>query len=187
MRTGRGLLYCIYWSFEVLPERKVSATYSLGRCNWSFFLSIEAIAKCLAISGPKRQSRASKSASTRSGRLLPLKWYLSSSCYQKQTMGILSSYSRFYLISYQSSIKKAHSMVFSFFSIPHILLGALPLNYWHLFSMFVCVRNLKAIGWKRGYIMWYADKSILTYFFEFINTTLQGVNGTWSSVSKLMS
>ena len=67
LRNGIGLLYCIYWIFEFLLSRKVSATHALGCCNWALSLILAAIDKCLASSGPKRQVIASTTPTTRAG------------------------------------------------------------------------------------------------------------------------
>ena len=53
-RTDGGILSCIFCIIEVLLAIKVAATYALGYCTWYLYLIIAVIAKCLAISGPKR-------------------------------------------------------------------------------------------------------------------------------------
>ena len=55
LRDIRGLLSCMYWIFEVLIERKFSAKYDSGICNWYLSLRILVIAKHLDKSGKKRQ------------------------------------------------------------------------------------------------------------------------------------
>ena len=37
VRTGRGLMSCISWIFEVFLERKVTVTYTLTCCCWSLY------------------------------------------------------------------------------------------------------------------------------------------------------
>ena len=81
------LLYIRY--FEFLLARKFAATYGLGSSNWSLYQRLVVIYKCLDSSG-------------QFGMWITLKWHLSSSFTQQQTMGILSLYSSIYLISEQS-------------------------------------------------------------------------------------
>ena len=91
LRSGRGILYCIYWIFVSFSARKVAASYYLGCCIWSLSLRIKSISKWLVNSGSIMQARASTSATTRSGMWITLKWYPNSSCYQEKIMGIVSS------------------------------------------------------------------------------------------------
>ena len=88
-RTGIGLLYYISWIFEFLLARKVAAAYAFGGCNWYIYMSIAAIDKCLAISGTKWRVRASTLSIIRSGMKIIIKLHPSSSCDQKQTVGIV--------------------------------------------------------------------------------------------------
>ena len=139
MRTGRGILYCIYWIFWGHARKKQICNILFGACNLFLYLSISEIAKCLALSGLRWQARSSTSAITRS-----VMWIIVPGTRNKPWKKY-HHIKGFFNIRAVKQKTKAHSNIFSIFTIPQLSLAALPLNYWYISPMYVHVIYPKVI------------------------------------------